>query len=217
MTFETLRRVATPLLSNVLSHPFNTMLFEGTLPRTNFEYFLSQDAYYLNVYGQHMRTLSARAVKPEHKLAFQKFSDETIAAELHLHQTYAPEKLTVPCQSISAYLAHLDKHVTNAEFCVAVSSVLPCFWLYCELGIYSAIVQTEQAHPYRAWVETYAHPDFYQATELAISILNETSSDVSKHTKVEMTKVFLESTEHEIAFWEEAHCFTPPLSTIRLK
>ncbi len=213
MAFDKLSRQAKPLLHKVLSHPFNIELFDGTLHINQFNYFLANDAVYLQHYGKLLRHIASRLKKPEHESAFLQFSEDTVKAELALHNTFVLEKLSAPCQAIADYLAHLDKSVKHPHVCVAIASVLPCFWLYRELGKHTAIVQTNTEHPYKSWIETYACPKFDGATELAIKVLNEVADSRHENT---MQQVFLRSTDHEINFWEEAYRFnTFSLRTVR--
>ena len=207
MAFEKLKRAANPLLKEVLSHPFNTQLFNGTLHSRSFEYFLANDAVYLNHYAKLLKALSDRLEIPEHKWAFQQFSSDTVSAELELHKVFVREKLSVPCESIANYLAHLNTQIKHPHVGVGIASVLPCFWLYRELGKHMAMAQIDTSHSYKLWVETYACPKFDGATELAIKVLDEVAD--SKYESA-MRFAFLKSAKHELAFWEEAHRFCSP-------
>jgi len=210
--FQALSQTAKPVLQKVLSHSFNTTLFDGTLHSHNFRFFLSNDAFYLRAYARLLNIIADRLDNPRHKLTFLQFSSETVAAELNIHQTFEVETLSVPCKSITEYLAHLDEHVKHPHIGVAVASVLPCFWLYRELGKHMAITQIDSSHPYKLWVETYACPKFDGATELAIKVLDEVAD--SKYESA-MRFAFLTSAKHEIAFWEESYCFYSPQCRIK--
>ncbi|MDX2164120.1 MAG: TenA family protein [Gammaproteobacteria bacterium] len=204
--FEKLTKIAKPQLRQVLSHSFNTELFDGTLHSDNFRFFLANDAIYLRGYARLLNIIANRLDQPEHKSIFSKFSSETIETELLIHRTFEVEKLSTPCGSITEYLAHLDEHVNHSPISVGIASVLPCFWLYRELGKHAAIAQTNETHPYKLWVETYASPEFYEATELAIKTFDEIA-DIKYEQQTINT--FLTSVEHEIAFWEESYSFYP--------
>jgi len=212
MTFEKIRKLAQPSLKHVLEHPFNTELFAGSLCHAKFKYFLEQDLYYLNNYSQALLRVSQRLTSSRHKLAFERFAHDTVKAEQKIHQQFGIEQASIICEPILNYVSHLERHTKYAPVEIAIASLVPCFWLYKELGQHMAIVQTEKDHPYISWVTSYACPGFHADTEEMIAIME----DVKNTAREEhMKKAFLESIHHELLFWEEVYAYTPPRYMMR--
>ena len=68
----------------------------------------------------------------------------------------------------TAYLDHLHRCCATGSYAEAAAAVLPCFWLYQHIGERLGVLQAQRssadAHPYAAWIETYADPAFAAAT-----------------------------------------------------
>src|SRR6266852_1636672 len=50
-----------PIYAKTLQHPFLTGLADGTLPRAKFEFYLQQDALYLDTFSEALKALAAKA------------------------------------------------------------------------------------------------------------------------------------------------------------
>ena len=68
---------------------------------------------------------------------------------------------------------HLLAASVSGSYGVLVAAVLPCFWLYAEVGETlhgsSSPRGAPEAHPYAVWLRTYADEDFAAATRQAIA------------------------------------------------
>ncbi|WP_404321146.1 bifunctional hydroxymethylpyrimidine kinase/phosphomethylpyrimidine kinase [Arthrobacter luteolus] len=80
----------------------------------------------------------------------------------------------VPGPVTRGYLDHLlgpDRLPDGElEYARLVGAVLPCFWIYADVGARLQSLNHAQ-HPYREWLQTYADPGFAAATVRAIGIL----------------------------------------------
>jgi thiaminase/transcriptional activator TenA len=86
----------------------------------------------------------------------------------------------------------------------AVASVLPCFWIYREVGDY-ILNNAGPDNPYREWIDTYAAEEFRKATDTAIEITDEIAAKANELTRSKMTEVFKTSARLEYIFWESAY------------
>lgn len=113
-----------------------------------------------------------------------------------------------------AYLNHLVAASARADYAVVVAAVLPCYWLYTDLGERLAAGEFGAAslaadHPYASWLETYGDPVFAEATRTAVSIMTTLAVEATPERREAMWRAFRTSAEHELAF------FAAPLEPAR--
>ena len=157
--------------------PFNTELAAGTLARHRFQHYIVQDALYL---GQFSRALAIAAAKAPDTGTLQSFGQSAlgaVAVERALHEQYLrafgvdPAALAEaePAPDCLAYTSYLTATAYHHPWEVLVAALLPCFWIYWDVGC--AIAQKAAAeNPYRAWIDTYADERFGEAVQKVIAI-----------------------------------------------
>src|SRR5258705_2267661 len=79
-TDELWRSIA-PVYAKTLQHPFLKGLSDGTLPRSRFQFYLVQDALYLNAYSKALGMLASKAPKQEWAIMFLKDGIEALEVE----------------------------------------------------------------------------------------------------------------------------------------
>jgi hydroxymethylpyrimidine/phosphomethylpyrimidine kinase len=89
---------------------------------------------------------------------------------------------------------------------VLAAAVLPCFWLYAEVGatlhgeFLAAGAPAE--HPYAEWLRTYADEDFAAATRQAIAFTDAAARLASESERAAMTLAFGQSSRYEVDFFD---------------
>jgi thiaminase (transcriptional activator TenA) len=183
--------------------PFNTELAAGTLSRERFQGYIVQDALYL---GQYSRVLALAGVKgPDGAL-------EAVAVEQALHERYLqefgidPARLTdaEPSPDCLGYTSFLLATAYHDPWEVLVAALLPCFWIYWDVG--SRIARHAAANnPYRAWIDTYADEGFGEAVRMVIGITDRAASSTTSAVQERMMTAFVRSTQYEWLFWDGAY------------
>ncbi|GAA3697131.1 hypothetical protein GCM10023081_37610 [Arthrobacter ginkgonis] len=182
-------------------------LRDGTLARADFEHYLAQDALYLQTYG---RTLSqASALAPD--LAAQRFWAESahgcMVSELTLHQgrlELADGALpaVAPSATTTGYLNHLQAAAASGSYPVLAAALLPCFWLYQDIGTRLAAANRPD-HPYADWLAMYSSLEFDEATRRAIGWV-QAAADTARPAELEaMRTAFRESSRWELEFFDQ--------------
>ena len=87
---------------------------------------------------------------------------------------------------------------------VEAAAVLPCFWVYQQVGRQIIARQQGSGNPYAQWIETYADPSFTEATSQAIGICDALAEKTGPETRRRMTDIFLRCTKMEWLFWDSA-------------
>ena len=98
-----------------------------------------------------------------------------LEVESELHRTWLSTRPAARTLGpvTKSYVDHLLAASVSGSYGVLVAAVLPCFWLYAEVGatlhgeFLAAGAPAE--HPYAAWLRTYADEDFAAATRQAVA------------------------------------------------
>lgn len=183
--------------------PFVRKLGAGTLNRTAFLWYLAQDALYLRDYARVLADASRLAPSPQEQAFWAQAAQGAILGELLLHESWLPPDTmndTQPSDTTTAYLNHLLATAGRGDYRVLVAALLPCFWLYHDVGTRLHPL-SHPDHPYRSWLDTYADDAFAAATTQAIDIVSRTAARTDEPTRSTMYEAFRLSARHEHAFF----------------
>jgi len=191
----------------ILAHPFNAELAAGTLSRDRFAYYVQQDALYLRDYARALALLAAKAPTSDITEDLLIYAREGIAVERALHGQFmtsfdiAPATEQMP--GCMAYTQFLLATSALESFEVGLAAVLPCFWIYREVGVDIA-ARAASPNPFTPWIETYSDPAFGKAVARMLEITDLVAARSSVATQAAMEQAYLVSTRCEWAFWDAA-------------
>lgn len=192
--------------------PFNAELAAGSLSRERFQFYITQDAIYL---GQFSRALAISAAKAPDTATMQSFAQSAlgaIAVEQALHGRYLrdfgvePAGIadTEPSPDCLAYTSFLISAAYHEPWEVLVAALLPCFWLYWDVG--SAIARTASPqNPYKTWIDTYADERFGEAVRTVIATTDRAAAAATTATRAKMLAAFTRACQYEWLFWDGAY------------
>ncbi len=162
--------------------PFIRALAEGTLERAPFLFYLAQDALYLREYARVLAEAARLAPTSDEQAFWADSARGSIVGELELHASWltpahgvsAATFAAQPAPATTAYLDHLRSVAFGGDYAEIIAAVLPCFWLYTDLGRRLHAGEfgeyaRDAGHPYASWLATYADPAFEEATRTAIA------------------------------------------------
>jgi len=201
----------TPLREAIHALPFNTELAAGTLPREKFQFYIVQDALYLDQYARVLAIAGARGPDSATLRAFGHYAIEAIAVEQALHERYLTEFGVDPATINTAepspdglgYTSFLLATAYHEPWEVLVAALLPCFWLYWDVGT-SIAKTTAPDNPYRAWIDTYADDGFGEAVRAVIASTDQAAAASSDRVRDRMATAFIRSCQFEWLFWDGA-------------
>ncbi|MEV0145129.1 MULTISPECIES: thiaminase II [unclassified Nonomuraea] len=210
---EEVRAHTATLLDAIHRHPFNTALGDGTLSRDRFTFYLVQDARYLAAYAKVLATASARADEPADAMFFAQSAHTALAVERALHTGYLDGFGLSPADvagigtspTCLAYASYLQATALSAPLPVLVAAVLPCFWVYQDVG--TALLERtagRSGHPYQAWISTYSDPSFAASVTQVRAIADRLAGTADPATRRAMAEAFCRATEYEWMFWDSA-------------
>jgi thiaminase/transcriptional activator TenA len=197
-----------PIYRTICEQPFICELANGTLDRRRFVFYLQQDALYLMDFAQALAHTATRLKNPDHRENFRIFAQGTLDSELELHTEYFKYFNVIPSQKrqpacffYTHYLLSTANHCSVEE---SVAALLPCFWIYAEVGKYIA-EHSSTTNQYQKWIAMYSSDEFIQSANKACSILNELAENATPATLALMELAFVYSSRLEHLFWDSAY------------
>jgi thiaminase (transcriptional activator TenA) len=200
-----------PLRAAIHALPFNTELAAGTLSRDKFQFYIVQDSLYLDQYARALSIAAARGPDGATLRAFSNYAIGAIAVEQALHERYLrefgvnPDTIATaePSPDCLGYTSFLMAAAYHEPWEVLVAALLPCFWLYWDVG--TTIAKTAAPNnPYRAWIDTYADDGFGEAVRAVIATTDQAALTASDTVRDRMTTAFIRSCQYEWLFWDGA-------------
>lgn len=209
---ERLRAHVLPLWQKQLEHPFVAALADGTLPQANFEFYIRQDALFLD---ELTKTFAYAVTKTSNRGEMEQFGKlllNTLQVELALHQAYGKRfgltteemAATAMAPTNYAYTRHLLSIAATGTLPELLTAILPCAWIYAEVGHHFGQIELAPEHPYRDWLSTYASPDFDAVGIWLRECLDAYSRAIRPDEEERLHVIFLTSTRYEWLFWEMA-------------
>ena len=193
----------------ILAHPFITGLTDGTLPAESFAFYVVQDALYLQDYARALAAVGSRAPTSEAMQMFARHAADAVAAELELHATLLGE-LGISPQDVKraeqaptnrGYTAYLLATAHAGSYAEGVSAVLPCYWIYWEVG--KELLRLGSPDPrYQRWISTYAAPEYGAVVAAVIAEVDRIAPTVSGAERELMSRHFRTTSRYEWMFWE---------------
>lgn len=206
---ETAWQAALPVYTSILKLDFLRELMDGSLSGERFLFYIQQDALYLNAFGKALAGIAARLEKPEHTAALVGFAGDTMAVERDMHQTFFDVLGKIdnlePSPTCLLYTSYMLKQLVAAPVEVALASVLPCFWVYKEVGEHILANRAKGANPYQAWIDTYGGEEYGQAVAKAVGVCDDLAARCMERQRQAMTKAYVLCTKMEWMFWDSAY------------
>ena len=202
-------QAALPVYDKILRMDFIHELMDGSLPQEKFRYYLQQDALYLIGFGKTLAGIASRLTKPEHTRDFAAFAADTMTVERDMQESYftVMGKLDnlEPSPTCLLYTSTLLGQLTDGPVEIAMAAVLPCFWVYQEVGNYIIKNQSRTDNRYQDWINTYGGEEFSLAVRRAVDVCDELAAECTPAQRASMTRAYVLCTKLEWMFWDSAY------------
>ncbi|WP_409046889.1 TenA family protein [Microbacterium sp. HA-8] len=207
MTFTDDLWAATLPIRNAIDRlPFVVALEDGTLSEDKFTYYLEQDALYLGAYARVLAAAGAQSSSPDHLIFWSERAASAIQVERTLHESFVDTSIPrVPSPTCTAYTSYLLSLVTSGSLAALVGGILPCFWIYEDVGRrLKSRISGLANHPFEAWITTYDDPAFTAAANEARAIVDEIAEQTGPREQHLMQDAFTTAARYEWMFWDAA-------------
>jgi thiaminase/transcriptional activator TenA len=198
-----------PIYTAILAHPFVRGLTDGTLPRESFRFYAVQDALYLREFARALSIAAARAPADDWIIKFNEHSANALRVERALHESFFQEFGLTPAAVAATPLAPVNQAYTSYLLAVAygapfhenVAALLPCYWIYWEVG--KALEQAGSPEPlYARWIATYAAEEFGSVVRAVLDTVNTMAARLGGAERLAMQRHTLTTSRYEWMFWD---------------
>ncbi len=208
LTADLWRSIAS-IYGAILEHPFVKGLTDGSLPRSSFQFYVVQDALYLREFARALSMAAARAPRDEWIIMFNEHAAGALAVERALHEGFFKEfglgpgdiAATPLAPTNLAYTSYLLAAAHAAPFHEAVAALLPCYWIYWEVG--KALERSGSPDPlYARWIGTYASSEFGAVVRAVLDCVDALAAPLGPAQLEAMKRHFTTTSRYEWMFWD---------------
>src|SRR5215467_917879 len=198
-----------PIYAAILDHPFVRGLADGSLSRAAFRFYAVQDALYLRDFARALSIAAARAPQDEWIIMFNEHAAGALKVERALHESFfkdfglssADVSATPLAPTNVAYTSYLLAVAYGAPFHEAMAALLPCYWIYWEVG--KELEGAGSADPlYKRWIGTYASEEFGAVVGAVLAATDQVAERLTPSERDAMRGHFLATSRYEWMFWD---------------
>jgi len=198
-----------PIYAAILRHPFVRGLTDGSLPRESFKFYAVQDALYLREFARALSLTAARAPQDEWIIMFNEHAAGALKVERSLHESFFQDfgltreavDSTPPAPTNLAYTSYLLAVAYGSPFHEALAALLPCYWIYWEVG--KELERAGSADPlYKRWIGTYASEEFGSVVRAVLSATDQVGAALRPPEREAMKAHFVATSRYEWMFWD---------------
>lgn len=203
------RSLTIPYWEGSFTHPFVKGLQEGTLEAEAFRYYLLQDRYYLEHFSKIHLLIAERMENQEVKEMLILGAKHLAEGEIAIRDSFFKE-LNITEEEIEDtpiaptaynYVSHMYRQLSEGSLNSAVAGLLPCAWLYQEIGM--TLIKTGSPNSlYQRWIETYSGEEAKEEVAYQCELLNHLYEVSTEEVKQQMIEAFVISSKMEYLFWE---------------
>jgi thiaminase/transcriptional activator TenA len=199
------------LYGQIIAHPFLAGLADGSLDQERFRFYVVQDALFLRDYARALSVCGARAPTEDDVAMFNQHAAEAIAVERRLHASFLADFGLTPAEVEStpmaptnqAYTSYLLASVYAGSFAEALAAVLPCYWIYAEVG--GHLLERGSPDPlYRRWIDTYGGEEFAAVVQAVRDLTDRVGAGLGDAELARVHQRFITTSRYEWMFWDAA-------------
>jgi thiaminase/transcriptional activator TenA len=197
------------IFARILAHPFVAGLTDGSLPRPAFGYYVVQDALYLVDYARALAIVGAKAPDAQTLAMFAGHARGALEVERSLHtglfrdmgMTEDEVRATPVTPTTLAYTSYLLRSCHQGSFAEGLAAVLPCYWIYAEVG--TRLLARSSPDPlYARWIATYGGEEFGKIVADVLEVVDRIGASVTAAEQAAMREHVVTTARYEWMFWD---------------
>ncbi len=199
----------TDIYAAILAHPFVTGLTDGSLPAGAFAFYVVQDALFLRQYARALAGVAERAPDAAGTEMFARHAADIVAVEMSLHDSLMADLDIDPASANAAeeapttlaYTSYLLASVRGGSYAEGVGTVLPCYWIYWEVGKH--LLGCGSPSPrYQRWIDTYSGGEFGAEVREVLTVTDKLGHDLAPAERALVHRHFRVTSRYEWMFWD---------------
>ncbi len=196
------------IYDRILRHPFLAGLTDGSLPRDRFAHYVVQDALYLGDYARALSLVGARAPDEPTIAMFADHARGVVEVERALHaglfrdMGLAPDgvRATPVGPTTLAYTSYLLRSC-QGSFAEALAAVLPCYWIYAEVGK-ALLARSSPDALYARWIAMYGGEEYGKIVADVLAVVDRVGETTSAAEQAAMRERVVTTSRYEWMFWD---------------
>ena len=202
-------RAITPIYDAILQHPFLRGLTDGSLAHDAFRFYVVQDAHYLRDFARALSITAAKAPRDEWIITLNEHAAGALRVERSLHETFfrdfglsEKDVAGTPLAPTNlAYTSYLLAVAYGTPFHEALAALLPCYWIYWEVG--KELERAGSRDPlFSRWIGTYASEEFGSVVRAVLEMADTTAARLGDDERAAMRAHFVTTSRYEWMFWD---------------
>jgi thiaminase/transcriptional activator TenA len=202
---------AAAVFATIIDHPFLQGLVDGRLDRGCFAQFLEEDRHYIRAFARSLNLLAVKSPRPGWSRMFTGHAADAIAAEEELQTqllqalgSVVSEGTPSGSPTTFAYTAHLIATCYDGSFLEGLATVLPCYWIYAEVGTVLQAVGSPDPL-YASWINSYAGDGYGAVVTSVLDVVDELGTTASVTDERRCVELYRMGSRLEWMFWDAAH------------
>ena len=203
---------AKSLWKEAAEKPFVTEMARGCLSKDRFRRYMLQDYLYLLDYIDILRSIRTYTQDP----SLQAFLDRIVGqTEQETYRVHVPNmkeagvseeeiRTAVRADVITAYVTYMRRQLTESGLMAGLTALLQCSWVYAYIGEKVSDRYGDQLRhsPYRSWFDAYTCPEYIEANQLWIDVLDREAAGISPEESERLCRIFRQCAVFEGQFWD---------------
>lgn len=194
------------IYDSILGLDFLNELSKGTLSNHSFARYIAQDEIYLKNYYKQMYMLADLMEDEQDRNLFLSFAQSGMEGEKALHdmliEKYGIDTDVKASMVTAGYNAHICEGIATGNPCIALASVLPCMWIYNQVGLHILNHSKLEGNPYKEWILEYGQEEFTTGVNKVLKMIDVWAAKADKETREMMDHYYLKAALYEYAFWD---------------
>ena len=193
----------------IVEHPFLAGLTDGSLEPERFTHYIVQDAHYLRDFARTLTAVGSKAPTHAGVGMFARHAASTAEVELALHDSLLAELGIHDVEALPiapttlAYTSYLLATAYRGTFAEGLAAVLPCYWIYAEVG--ADLVKRGSPNPrYQRWIDTYADDEYQTIVAEVLALADDVGLTLSATDETRARAHFATTARYEWMFWDAA-------------
>ena len=203
---------AQSLWKEAAEKPFVTEMARGCLSKDRFRRYMLQDYLYLLDYIDILTCMLSYTEDPELQ-AFLRGIIRGTEKETGLVHLPNMEKMGISREEIeqcekaevlSEYVDYMKRALQDGGLAAGLTALLQCSWVYAYIGEKVSDRYGDQLRhsPYRSWFDAYTCPEYIEANQLWIDVLDREAAGISPDECDRLCRIFRQCAVFEGQFWD---------------
>ena len=193
----------------ILKHPFLAGLTDGSLDPELFTHYVVQDAHYLRDFARALTVVGSKAPTHAGVGIFARHAAGIAEVELALHESLLIElgiqnmDAMPVAPTTRAYTNYLLATAYHGTFADGFAAVLPCYWIYAEVGAELA-TRGSPNRRYQRWIDTYADDEYQAIVAEVLALADDVGLTLCAAEETRARVHFATTARYEWMFWDAA-------------